>query len=267
MSAESFRAQGLRTAPVFTVIPTMSTRSSLERGIRRLRYDARTALSAHPALFMPYARRKYADSMNRVVEADTELVIDGFQRSANTFSVVAFEVAQPRPVKTAHHLHAVAQIKEAVKLGVPAMVLIRDPDACTVSHLIRKPHLTPTEILSSWIRFYEQLTPYRHRVVTADFREVTTDFGAVIARVNRAFGTTFAEFEHTKVNVERCFSIIERGNSERNGTVVETLVARPSVEREDLKQIFRRELESPAFQTTRSRAQSVYRTWTPAREG
>jgi hypothetical protein len=211
---------------------------------------------------MPYARRKYAHSTNRVVEPDTELVIDGFQRSANTFAVVAFEAAQPRTVKTAHHLHAVAQIQGAVRLSVPAIVLIRDPDACTLSHMIRKPHLTPHMILASWTRFYRQLMPYRHRVVVADFLEVTTDFGAVIARVNRAFGTEFAEFEHTEANVARCFRLIDQGNSERNGGVVETLVARPSPEREDLKPTLRRELESPALQAKRSRAKSVYRAWT-----
>ena len=43
----------------------------------------------------------------------TELVIEAFPRSANTFATVAFQLSQPAPVRVAHHLHAPAQVTEA----------------------------------------------------------------------------------------------------------------------------------------------------------
>jgi hypothetical protein len=233
----------------------------LAGGVRRLRYGTRAVMSAHPSVFIPYARRRYAASENRVVRPETELVIDGFQRSANTFAVVAFELAQRRPVRTAHHLHAVAQIRAAVKLGVPTILLIRDPDECTSSHVIRKPFLSPGMVLSSWTRFYAQLLPYRDGLLTADFRDVTSDFGAVVRRANRMFGTDFDTFDHTDENVAACFRRIDEANGERNGRIVETLVARPSPEREGLKPAVRRELEGPGLERLRARAYAVYRQY------
>jgi hypothetical protein len=240
----------------------MSGENALGRGIRRIRYDTRSAVSAHPRVFLPYARYKYGGD-DRVVRPETEIVIDGFQRSANTFAVVAFEAAQGRTIRLAHHLHAVAQIKGAVKLGVPTIVLIRDPDDCTISHMIRNQHATPSMILSSWSRFYERLLPDRDRVVAADFSEVTGSFGDVIRRVNAKFGTTFKAFGHTDANVAACFRLIEQRNLERNGSVVEARVARPSAQREDLKSLLRQQLDAPDLAKVRAQARAAYRAWLP----
>lgn len=236
--------------------------ASLDRRLLRVRYHTRTALSAHPGVFLPFVRYRHGRGDTRVVRPGTELVIDGFQRSANTFAVVAFELAQRRPVVIAHHVHAAAQIHEAVKLHVPTILLIRTPDACALSNLIRKPHLTPKLILTSWIRFYESLLPVRDRVVTGRFGAVTVEYGAVIRRVNRAFGTDFREFEHNDANVARCFDVIDRGNRERNGSVVESAVARPSQGRERAKEILLGELEAPSLEGLRASALAVYRAWT-----
>jgi hypothetical protein len=230
--------------------------------VRRLPYGARGVVSGHPGLFIPYARYRYRRTEDRVVRADTELVIEGFPRSANTFAVVAFEFAQARPVRLAHHLHAAAQVKAAVAMGIPTILLIRDPDDVTLSHLIRKPHLTPRTVLSNWTRFYEGLLPRRAHVVVADFREVTEAFGEAIGRVNRLFGTDFARFEHTEANAAACFAIIERRSGRRYGEVVETRVARPSASREERKRALRRTLETGALEEPRRRARSVYETWT-----
>jgi hypothetical protein len=213
-------------------------------------------------VFLPLVRYRHGRGDTRVVGPDTELVIDGFQRSANTFAVVAFELAQRRRVVVAHHVHAPAQIHEAVRLQVPTIVLIRTPEACTLSNLIRKQHLTPKLILTSWIRFYESLLPVRGRVVTARFGAVTADYGSVIGRVNRTFGTDFEEFEHTDANVATCFELIDRANRERNGSLVESAVARPSEGRENLKEVLRAELETPALKGLRAGALAVYRAWT-----
>ena len=220
------------------------------------------SLSAHSGVFLPFVRYRHGRGDPRVVRPGSELVIDGFQRSANTFAVVAFELAQPRPVVVAHHVHAAAQIHEAVKLHLPTILLIRTPEACTLSNLIRKPHLTPKLILTSWIRFYESLLPIRDRVVLGGFEAVTAEYGTVIRQVNRAFGTDFQEFEHTEANVARCFELIDRGNRERNGSVLESTVARPSRGRERAKEILRRELEAPSLSGLRASALAVYRAWT-----
>jgi len=235
------------------------------RPLRQLAYATRAVISVHPSLYLPFARRKYRrDGENRIVDRGTELVVEGFQRSGNTFAVIAFEISQGRRVRTAHHLHAAAQIAAAVRMGVPTLVLARDPADTVLSHMIREPGISARQALSNWIRFYEAVVPLKDGVVVADFAEVTTDFGAVIRDVNARFGTRFAEFEHTQANVARCFELIERRNREHYGALAETKVPRPSEEREGLKAALRGELEADHLAALRGRAYDVYRSLVPS---
>ncbi len=242
----------------------MNRKTLPTRPLRQAVYSARAVASAWPGVYLPFARRKYGEIPDRIVEADTELVIEGFQRSGNTFAVIAFEVAQPEAVKLAHHLHAAAQIVAAVRMGIPTLVLIRDPDESVLSHMVREPGITVRQSLANWVRFYDPVVSLMDRVVMADFLDVTSDFGRVVRDVNTRFGTRFAEFEHTGANVERCFQLIEQRNRERYGAVAETTVARPSAERDERKQTLRRELEAASSEKLRSRARSVYRTLVPS---
>ena len=64
-----------------------------ERRRRSLAYDLKTRVAAKPTLALPLARFRH----HGVVLSDaTQVVIEGYPRSANSFSVVAFEVAQGR---------------------------------------------------------------------------------------------------------------------------------------------------------------------------
>ena len=127
--------------------------------VRRVRYSARMQLSTRPALYLPIARWHYRGVEDRVVCPDTELVIDGFQRSANTFASIAFEISQPRPRSTAHHLHAASQIVAAARMHIPCILLVRDPVDAVISHLQRVPRVTPRQALTNWTRFHERVLP------------------------------------------------------------------------------------------------------------
>src|SRR5262245_21620321 len=170
----------------------MTTATDVKRAsstaLCRARYSGRVWLSSVPSLYLPFARLKYGRVPNRLVERDTELVIEGFQRSGNTFAVFAFEMAQDRPIKSAHHLHASAQVTRAVRLGVPVLLLVRDPRDAIVSHVIREPCANMPAALRAWTHFYEAALPLRDRIFVADFSRVSTDFGAVIRDFNEKFG-------------------------------------------------------------------------------
>ena len=182
--------------------------------------------------------------------------LDGFQRSANTFSVTAFQFAQPEPVNVAHHLHAAAQIAAAVRWRIPTMVLIREPDGAILSDMIRFPCVTPEQAIRNWSRFYEAVRDVRDRVVVADFEEVTGDFASDPA-ANERFGTGFTPFDHTDENVQRCFELIYQRNVGRFGTVDDHTVARPSAarEREDTA---RSAFMDPRLEGRRARVRALY---------
>lgn len=231
----------------------------------RFRYWVRSSAAGHPSIFLPTARVKYRHVANRIVRPDTELVIEGFQRSGNSFATVAFEMAQGRPVRTAHHLHAAAQVRRAVRWGVPTLVLIRDPVDTIASHMVYEPCVTAAQGLRAWSLFYRFVAPLRDRVVVASFPEVTSDFGRVLERVNDELGTRFVPFSHTDENTSRCFEAIEARNRSSHGRLVETRIARPSGERAAAAQEARRALLDPALEPLRRRADALYDHLVPGR--
>ena len=260
----------------------MATRSSASLA-SRARHRLRTHVSEYPSLYLPFARRKYPGPSPEVISPETELVIDGYTRSATTFAVYALQLSQPKPVRLAHHLHAPAQLIEAARRGVPALVLIREPEGAILSQVVREPWVTVSGALIAYSRFYTCLLPYRERFVVGAFEQVTSDFGAVIRRLNARFGTSFAEFVHTDSSVREVLEFSGlRGTLSRtllgfeSGTVsraqLSTALADlraaksledkeawvPSANREDTKRVLRGQWTHPSVAALRKRAETVY---------
>jgi hypothetical protein len=170
-----------------------------------VRWTVRSRLAEHPG-YLRVARRQHREA---VVSEATELVIDGFTRSASTFAVVAFQLAQPRPVRVGHHLHAPGQIIRAVGLGVPVLLTVRPPEDTVLSLVLREPYVTIPQGLRAYARFHERLLRYRDAMVVANFPEVTEHLDRAIARVNARFGTVFAVVEPTPGRTRQCFELIE----------------------------------------------------------
>jgi hypothetical protein len=140
------------------------------------------------------------------------------------------------------------------------MVLIRDPEEAVLSLLLHEPYVTPKQALKDYVRFHRRILPYRGSFVVAKFDDVSGDFGAVIRRINARFGTCFKEFHHTRENVERCFEIIEQYHLAKDGTVDETSIARPSAQREIMKNELRATFHSAGLERLRGDAYALYDT-------
>lgn len=209
----------------------------------------------HPAVFSSLYRLKGED---RVVEPTTELVIEGYPRSANTFCVWAFRQVQTEDVRLAHHLHHPAQVIRAAKWKIPTLVLIREPKDAVISWVMRDPQ--PVGLaLRHYITFYETVARYRDAYVVGSFEEVTSDYGAVFERINSRFGTQFSLFDHTEENVNRVFSRIEERHRARNkGMLSETRVARPSTAKAETRQEIEPKLEAPKERKLLAKATAIY---------
>jgi hypothetical protein len=177
--------------------------------VRRLRHLLRTRVYQYPAIYLPFARYRYPGPSPKVIGPETELVIDGYTRSATTFAVYAFQLAQDRPVRVAHHVHAPAQLIAAARREVPALALIREPEGAILSQLVREPQVDLRDALIAYERFYSCLLPYRQGFVVGEFKQVTGQFGDVIRRLNRRFGTSFGEFVHTEDSMRECLELIK----------------------------------------------------------
>jgi len=227
-------------------------------------YAMKTLIAKYPSLAIPIARVR---GHGVVVDPDTEVVIEGFPRSANSFAVAAFEMAQGRTARIAHHVHAPAQVLRAITLGVPAIVLIREPEDAILSLMLAQPYLTPHRAVRGYVRFYDPLVPHRHRFVVGAFPDVTTDFGGVIRRVNELSGTSFAEFVHTAKRERAVFEAMEQYWEGRlgPGEELERQVGRPSLRREELKAALRSDYRAGQLAPLRARADLLYRRLTEER--
>jgi hypothetical protein len=162
---------------------------SLRRGAARAVYEAGTSVGRFPKIVMPIARRR---GQGEPLDEGTEIVIEGFPRSANTLMVATFARSQSRAVRIAHHVHAPAHVLEAIRRGLPALVLIREPEQAVVDLVAVKPQLTIVGALRGWLRFYAPLVRHRESLVVATAAEVHEDPAAPIRRINERFGTSFA---------------------------------------------------------------------------
>lgn len=241
--------------------PALPSVSLFRRGVERGLYAVETRVARYPLLAQPLARLR---GEGVLVDGNTDLVIESFPRCASSFAVAAFEMSQrPRTVRVAHHVHTPAHVMVAVRLGVPTLVLIREPEDVVVSHLIRRPGRTVKDVLSGYLRFYEPLLVHRPGFVVGAFREVVGEFGSLTRRVNERFGTTFREFEHTPENVARCLGEIEAEWRRRRGEgSLERIVPRPSEAREQVKPRIRERYRTEASAALRGRAERLFRAFT-----
>ncbi|MGZ0706805.1 hypothetical protein ACWPKO_00530 [Coraliomargarita sp. W4R53] len=176
----------------------------------------------YPRLYLAVLNLKRTGHWSRhwIVRADTDITIEGFPRSGNSFARSAFHFSQDREHKIATHVHSHAQIIRSVQLHIPTMVLVRSPkDAClslvALTYQIHDTELSDQMIarakndlinhLASYKRFYENVLRVGDRIIIAEFNLVTTDYGEVIRRINSRYNTDFSLYEASKDNETKVF--------------------------------------------------------------
>lgn len=195
-----------------------------------------------------------------LVGPSTDIVIEGFPRSGNSYAINAMEIAQKEPLSIAHHFHVPAQVVYACRRSIPTLVIIRSAVDAVVSLKIRTPSLSLREGLLDWISFHRCILPLKGRFLAARFEDVISDFGRVTEQLNLMFGSRFGVFEHSPENVAEAFRRIEEWNATKHGgRVDESQIARPSEARKELKERLLLELQEKKYQHLITRADSLYR--------
>jgi hypothetical protein len=255
----SYAAEQADPRPAKAIPVAVPKRALREEISYRLRYF----INAYPVLYMPWARYHHRYSMDRIVRHDTDLVIEAFGRTGTTFANFAFLSAQRRRVRTVHHTHAAAQVITAVKMKIPTLVIVREPEAVALSHMARH-QVSARPPLVAWIRFHQRLVSYRKDIVFCGFDQMTSNFTPVIGRLNEKFGTCFDTWQHTPENEAEVFEQIKRRNRGRfredQAEQRMRAFALPTVEREALKNQLRAQLDAPSLAGLRQRAQRLYRS-------
>lgn len=236
----------------------------LKQILLRLRFEYRSIVASEPSLALLHRPniwwqqykiwRYYRDvggmPKECIVGPHAELVLDGFQGSGNSFAQAAFQHSQPRRVMVVHHLHAPAQIIKAVHLGLPTLVTIREPFDAVVSLTSRWPHISLSQALRSYVRFYEKIAPYTQHYVLSPFDQTTRHLDDVIRAVNSQFGTDFDPFEYTEENMQLLRDPKQLSSDEER-------------ERRAVKAQKAEELERPEYRHLLAKAEAVYGSLEP----
>lgn len=129
---------------------------------------------------------------HRLVTSRSDVCIDGFPRSANTYALAAFR-SWNRGLRVANHIHSPFQVQRAVALGVPCCVLVRDPLRAVASTvLLDRERISDDACYRAYIHYHRRVAPLRERLAVCRFEEVIANPAVVVERLNERFGTSFA---------------------------------------------------------------------------
>lgn len=239
------------------------TGDPFRKAVKRVGWELRTLAGRSPVL----CRWLFLRS-GEVVTRETEICIEGFPRSGNTYAVIAFQQAQPRTVSIAHHVHAPGSVLIAVRMGKPAIVLVREPEEAVLSTVIRYPQVSLRQALRGYRRFYEPLVRSRHQLVVGRFEDIVADPGKVIEEVNRRFGTKFRPFHPTEESVAGVMEELDRWDRNTFGEseALELGRARPTDQRELVKAELRDRYRHARLARARAKAERLHR-WFAERDG
>lgn len=232
-----------------------SARYAIRRSLRRAR-----ELVGDDPFWLPVVLRATPTGTVRRLSDATQLVIEGFPRSGNTFAFFALKHAEGlagRQVVLSSHVHTPSAVKAATSSRFPTLVVVRQPIDTIISLLIAVPHVRFEDAIDEWIHHHREVLPYHRRFEATTFDQVTTDFGEVIARVNDRFGTAFARYVPSTANDQAVFAAIEHNHAVLHGGT-ENVVPRPSELRRAEKEWLAGQLAAPRYRARLDEAGSVY---------
>lgn len=170
-----------------------------------------------------------------VCNQNTDLVVEGFPRSGNTFSV-DFLFYLNKELKMAHHTHDFRNLLLGAKLGVPSVVLVRSPLEAICSYMIFSGR--NTEVAANfYYEFYSSVKEIKNSLFFIKFEEVVSDMNSVIIRLNERYNLDLQKSEDvvrdSEIVKERNISRA-RKNNKSDEQFIKTVGA-PSKERDLLK--------------------------------
>ncbi len=213
-------------------------------------------VKSHPAIFRPIAHLR-EDSKKRVVRRDSDVVIEGYWRCGNHFATYAFMVAQGREVAVAHHFHAPAQLMLAVRWGVPAVLLIREPVEAVASATVYLHREDPAAFLKFYCLFHRAVVDLADKVVVSDFPVTVGHFGAVIDAVNARYQRQFRTFAGDAAQCAEVERMIREEHAENMGAGQAQLPL-PSEEKSRLKRRVIERIHEPRYASLFAECRQLY---------
>lgn len=232
-------------------------------GGRMNRYDIyrliRNELSTNYLIYKYFAERNGA----QLLKENTDLVIEGFPRSANSFFEAALRYYFPNNLQYAHHCHARAHVEEAVQRGIPCVVLIRNPVDAIVSYLEESEKLSsPGVLFREYNIFYDKIEKLLPRIMLISFETVRTNPAHAIGYVAHRMSFHVDSNELKRLDVDQLLDQVAQIAKERVGITPayrrKTEGYEESTDREMLRRKLREKVMHYAPEFLRRRAHTLF---------
>lgn len=194
----------------------------------------RVSLTTRMRLF-PWIHALMGKEWGAFCDAETDLCIEGFESSANSFVYNCFRVVGEN-LSIAHHKHVVANVKRAVHFGVPTVVLFRDPMDCIPS-LVSRFRPGVYEATLRYLRLYDYVATVSDRVILVSFEEATQRIEYTLHKVAHVGGLTLETVDPSTIR-QQAKERVKKWRVRDDPT----MLSLPTPERDELKRQVRETL-------------------------
>jgi hypothetical protein len=208
----------------------------------RLRIPKEFRLAIHYWLISGELRLRFYMKLRRdlgrvSIFSSPGIVIEGYPRSANSYAVCAFRIANGLDMTITSHTHSFVSIKLAVRYKIPTIVLVRNPIDAVASQWFQYPTVSLKTELRRYATFYKEILRYVEGIVLVPFESCISDFGKVIEAVNLKFASSFGIYEPSEENESRVREMVDELDATQrdSGMANPFTVSRPSRIRSERK--------------------------------
>lgn len=156
--------------------------------------NARAALRRRWYWFLEHSPRVYCSYVRwrqpgrTVVDSSTDLVIDGIGGSGNSF-ITEYVRQANRDRTVASHQHSPAHLRESIRLGVPAVLIVRSPADSIASLMARRDdYLDAPGHLRRYHQFHARLRRHLDDLIVVPFEQAVNEPEVVVERINERSG-------------------------------------------------------------------------------
>jgi len=195
----------------------------------------------------------------QVVSNKSDLVVEGFPRSGNTYICGAIEVANRGRLSVASHFHVAGQLRLAEKLGKPCVIVIREPIDALSSTMVYHRWLSPTAALIWYVDFYEAALSCESPIYVAEFQRATTCVGEVVEEASRCLGIGMrAPSREDEAEIRQYVQNAARVWTRHKGGVLQDRVSYPVAGRREEKERLEATLTRGRYSRLVGRARHLY---------
>jgi hypothetical protein len=136
---------------------------------------------ATPVVYRIGKRLRDSRADEKLCGAGTDLVVDGYPSSANSFLCELLWQVSPN-IDLAHHTHSVANLKMGLKYDIPSVVPVRDPREAIPSRIAR----FGTDLnrsVEEYLAFHRFVKCRRDELIVFSFETVTCSPGVALRQV------------------------------------------------------------------------------------